>query len=163
MGAGPAAIVLGGRGSDAARIRHPRSRFRHHGAAGQRRQDPASNRGDGDRRGEGPRRQEHARFVPVITGLDHVVVLTGDINAASAAYQTLLARAPSWQYGGGGADRVLFTLDNTTIELVAPNGGGDKAPRICSGLHAPGGGAGSISLPPPAIAKKHPPLRRLTP
>ncbi len=34
MGAGPAAIVLGGRGSDAARIRHPRSRLRHHGAAG---------------------------------------------------------------------------------------------------------------------------------
>jgi len=47
----------------------------------------------------------------VITGLDHVVVLTGDINAASAAYQTLLARAPSWQYGGGGADHTEYSAD----------------------------------------------------
>ena len=28
----------------------------------------------------------------VITGLDHVVVLTGDIRSASAAYETLFAR-----------------------------------------------------------------------
>ena len=28
----------------------------------------------------------------MITGLDHVVVLTGDIAAASAAYETLFAR-----------------------------------------------------------------------
>ena len=61
------------------------------------RQDPASHGRDGDRRGEGARRQEHARSVPVITGLDHVVVLTGDISAARAAYQTLFARAPAWQ------------------------------------------------------------------
>ena len=53
-------------------------------------QDPASDRGDGDRRGEGPRRQEHARPVPVITGLDHVVVLTGDINAASRGLPDLV-------------------------------------------------------------------------
>ena len=44
-------------------------------ARAQGRQDSASHRRDGDRRGEGPRRQEHAGIVPVITGLDHVVVL----------------------------------------------------------------------------------------
>src|SRR3954452_10271746 len=162
MGAGPAAIVLGGRGTDAARIRHPRSRFRHHGAAGQRRQDPASNRGDGDRRGEGPRRQEHARAVSVITGLDHVVVLTGDINAASAAYQTLFARAPAWQYGGGGADRVLFTLDNTTLELVAPNGDDADADRIRAMLTGQGEGLASICFRTSDIAKMHRRLDRLT-
>ena len=41
------------------------------------------------------RRQEHARAVPVITGLDHVVVLTGDINAASPPIKPCLpARRP---------------------------------------------------------------------
>ena len=33
----------------------------------------------------------------MITGLDHIVVLTGDISAASAAYETLFARAPAWR------------------------------------------------------------------
>jgi hypothetical protein len=55
----------------------------------------------------------------MITGLDHVVVLVRDIGAAKAAYQTLLARAPAWQNSGEGADRVLFTLANMTIELMA--------------------------------------------
>ena len=98
----------------------------------------------------------------MITGLDHVVVLTGDINAASAAYQTLLARAPSWQYGGGGADRVLFTLDNTTIELVAPSGEDDNAQRIRSILDAQGEGLASICFRTGDIAKMHRRLDRLT-
>ena len=55
----------------------------------------------------------------MITGLDHVVVLVRDIDAASASYQTLFARAPAWQNSGDGADRVLFTLDNTTLELIS--------------------------------------------
>jgi catechol 2,3-dioxygenase-like lactoylglutathione lyase family enzyme len=97
----------------------------------------------------------------VITGLDHVVVLTGDISAASAAYQTLLARAPSWQYGGGGADRVLFTLDNTTIELVAPSGEDDNAERIRSILDAQGEGLASICFRTGDIAKMHRRLERL--
>ena len=58
----------------------------------------------------------------MITGLDHVVVLVEDIRAATAAYETLLGRAPSWQNSGDGADRVLFTLANMTLELMAPAG-----------------------------------------
>ena len=70
----------------------------------------------------------------LITGLDHVVVLTSDINAGSAAYQTLFARSPAWQNSGDGADRVLFTLDNMTLELMAPSGegadGGSNSQRV---------------------------------
>ena len=66
----------------------------------------------------------------MITGLDHVVVLVGDIGAAKAAYQTLLARAPAWQNSGEGADRVLFTLDNMTLELMAPSGFTATADRM---------------------------------
>jgi catechol 2,3-dioxygenase-like lactoylglutathione lyase family enzyme len=98
----------------------------------------------------------------LITGLDHVVVLARDINGASAAYQTLLARAPSWQYGGGGADRVLFTLDNTTMELVAPSGEDDNAQRIRSILDAQGEGLASICFRTGDIAKMHRRLDRLT-
>jgi len=98
----------------------------------------------------------------VITSLDHVVVLTGDINAASAAYQTLFARAPAWQYGGDGADRVLFTLDNTTLELVAPNGEGANADRIRAVLAAQGEGLASICFRTSDIAKMHRRLDRLT-
>src|SRR5258707_14958073 len=124
MGAGPAAIVLGGRGSNAARISDPRPGLRPDGDARQVRQDPPPHRRDGDRRGEGPRRQEHKRAVPVITGLDHVVILTGDIAAGEAAHQTLFGRTPAWRNSGDGAERVLFTLDNMTGELMGPSGEG---------------------------------------
>jgi len=98
----------------------------------------------------------------VITGLDHVVVLTGDISAASAAYQNLFARAPAWQYSGDGADRVLFTLDNTTLELVAPSGEGANGGRIRSVLEAQGEGLASICFRTGDIARMHRRLDRLT-
>ncbi|MEH2588390.1 VOC family protein [Bradyrhizobium sp. AZCC 1721] len=98
----------------------------------------------------------------MITGLDHVVVLTGDINAASAAYQTLFARAPAWQNSGEGADRVLFTLDNTSLELMAPSGDGANAERIRSVLAAQGEGLASICFRTSDIAKMHRRLDRLT-
>jgi hypothetical protein len=66
----------------------------------------------------------------VITGLDHVVVLVSDIKAGVAAYQTLFARSPSWQNTGDGAERVLFTLDNMTLELMSPDGDSATAGRI---------------------------------
>jgi catechol 2,3-dioxygenase-like lactoylglutathione lyase family enzyme len=97
----------------------------------------------------------------VITGLDHVVIVTGDIDAASAAYQTLFARAPAWQYSGDGADRVLFTLDNTTLELVAPNGEGANADRIHAVLTAQGEGLASICFRTGDITRMHRRLDRL--
>src|SRR6476620_4697331 len=105
MGAGPATAVLGRGGSDAARISNPRSRVRPDGNAIEGRQDFPPHRRDGDRCGEGPRRQEHARTFPVITGLDHVVVLVNDIEAGATAYQTLFACAPAWHSAGDGAER----------------------------------------------------------
>lgn len=97
----------------------------------------------------------------MIVGLDHVVVLTGDIHVASSAYQTLFARAPAWQSRDHGADRVLFTLDNTTLELVAPNGEGGDADRIRAVLAAQGEGLASICFRTSDIAKTHRRLDRL--
>jgi catechol 2,3-dioxygenase-like lactoylglutathione lyase family enzyme len=98
----------------------------------------------------------------VITGLDHVVVLVGDIAAGAAAYQTLFARAPAWRNSGDGADRVLFTLDNMTLELMSPSGDGAAADRIRAVIAAQGEGLASICFRTADIAKMHRRLDRLT-
>ena len=89
----------------------------------------------------------------MITGLDHVVVLTSDIEAGAAAYQTLFARAPAWQNSGDGADRVLFTLDNMTLELMAPSGEDVAADRIRAVLGGAGRGLASLCFRTDDIAK----------
>jgi catechol 2,3-dioxygenase-like lactoylglutathione lyase family enzyme len=98
----------------------------------------------------------------VITGLDHVVLLVRDIAAATAAYQTLLARAPAWRNAGDGAERVLFTLDNMTLELMAPSGDGATADRIRAVLAEQGEGLASICFKTNDVAKMHRRLERLT-
>ena len=98
----------------------------------------------------------------MITGLDHVVLLVGDINAAAAAYQTLFARAPAWRNSGDGAERVLFTLDNMTLELMSPDGDGATADRIRAVIAEQGEGLASICFRTGDIAKMHRRLDRLT-
>src|SRR6266850_617258 len=162
MGTGPAATVLGRRGSDAARISYSRSRLRPDGDALESRQDSSPHRRDGDRCGEGPRREEHAGTFPVITGLDHVVILVGDIVAGELAYQTLFARTPAWRNSCDGADRVLFTLDNMTLELMSPSGDGTNAERIRAVMAEQGEGLASICFRTNDIAKMHRRLDRLS-
>ncbi len=74
----------------------------------------------------------------MISGLDHVVLLVEEIGKGAAAYQTLLGRTPSWRTSGDGAERVLFTLDNITLELVAPDGDGAAGDRIREAIKATG-------------------------
>ena len=67
----------------------------------------------------------------MITGLDHVVVLVGDIKAGAAAYQTLLARARGLKLSVGFTDPfydidVECDLTRLAAELqLAP----ERAPR----------------------------------
>jgi catechol 2,3-dioxygenase-like lactoylglutathione lyase family enzyme len=98
----------------------------------------------------------------VITGLDHVVVLVRDIAAGEAAYQTLLARTPAWRNSSDGADRVLFTLDNMTLELMSPSGDGANAERIRAVMAEQGEGLASICFRTNDIEKMHRRLERLT-
>jgi len=98
----------------------------------------------------------------VITGLDHVVILVRDIAAGEAAYQTLFARTPAWRNSGDGADRVLFTLDNMTLELMSPVGEGANADRIRNVMAEQGEGLASICFRTNDIAKMHRRLDRLT-
>ena len=98
----------------------------------------------------------------MITGLDHVVVLVGDIEAGVAAYQTLFACAPAWRSHGEGVERVLYTLDNMTLELMSPHGDSPTADRIRAVLDEQGDGLASICFRTGDIAKMHRRLDRLT-
>ena len=98
----------------------------------------------------------------MITGLDHVVILVSDIAAGELAYQTLFARTPAWRNTGDGADRVLFTLDNMTLELMSPNGDGATADRIRTVLAKQGEGLASLCFRASDITKMHRRLDRLT-
>jgi catechol 2,3-dioxygenase-like lactoylglutathione lyase family enzyme len=97
----------------------------------------------------------------MITALDHVVILVSDLEAGAAAYQTLFARAPAWRSAGDGAENVLFTLDNMTLELMAPKGDGAAADRIRSVLAEQGEGLASICFRTSDIARMHRRLDRL--
>jgi len=98
----------------------------------------------------------------VITGLDHAVILVSDIAAGELAYQTLFARTPAWRNTGDGANRVLFTLDNMTLELMSPNGDGGSADRIRAVLAEQGEGLASLCFRASDILKMHRRLDRLT-
>ena len=98
----------------------------------------------------------------MITGLDHVVVLVSDINAASTVYRTLFARAPAWRSAGGSAERVLFTLDNMTLELMSPHGDGEDANHIRKVIAEQGEGMASLCFRTGDIARMYRRLDRLT-
>ena len=97
----------------------------------------------------------------MITGLDHVVLLVNDIGGAAVAYQTLFGCAAAWQSAGDGADRVLFTLDNVTLELMSPKGFSVSADRIRAVIAEQGEGLASICFRTADIAKMHRRLDRL--
>ena len=97
----------------------------------------------------------------MISGLDHVVLLVDDIAAGAAAYQTLLGCEPAWRSAGDGADRTLFTLDNMTLELMAPKGFSVTADRIRAVIAKQGEGLASICFRTADIAKMHRRLDRL--
>lgn len=97
----------------------------------------------------------------MITGLDHVVVLLRDIETGVAAYRSLFARAPAWRAEADGVATALFTLDNTTLELMAPFGKTDSADRVRAALDAQGEGVASLCFRTDDIVRLHRRLDRL--
>lgn len=97
----------------------------------------------------------------MITGLDHIVVLIEDIEAGARACEALLGRAPSWRSGSDGAETVLLTLDNMSLELMAPAGSSATADRIRSVIRIWGEGLASICFRVGDIARAHRRLDRV--
>lgn len=97
----------------------------------------------------------------MIIGLDHVVVLLENIESGVKAYELLLGRAPSRRSQSDGAETVLFTLDNMSLELVAPMGEGEAADRVRKAMSISGEGLASICFRVDDVAKAHRRLERV--
>lgn len=80
----------------------------------------------------------------MITGIDHIVLLAHDIEQATQIYETLLGVRPAWQTSGDGVATTIFTLTNTSLEIMAPSGGGTTAARVKARLDADGEGLASL-------------------
>ncbi|MGC1554811.1 MAG: VOC family protein, partial [Bradyrhizobium sp.] len=97
----------------------------------------------------------------MISGLDHVVVLVEDIKAGPGAYELLLGRSPSWRSDGDGSKTVLFTLDNMSLELMAPAGDTPTADRIREIIGESGEGLASFCFGVNDIARAYRRLDRV--
>lgn len=97
----------------------------------------------------------------MITGLDHAVILVRDIEAGVAGYQTLLGRAPVWRAQKEGVATAIFSLANTSLELMSPVAEGEGADRVRSVLDAQGEGLASLAFAVEDIEAAHHRLARL--
>ncbi len=82
----------------------------------------------------------------MIDGLDHIVLLTGDLAAAEAAYATVLGLAPAWRTRGEGVESVTFMTGNCGLELMAPFGDGQAGARVRARLAEAGEGLASLAF-----------------
>ncbi|MFZ5733706.1 MAG: VOC family protein [Pseudomonadota bacterium] len=97
----------------------------------------------------------------MIQSLDHAVVLVRDFDTAIANYEAFLARKVAWRTAGDGAATALFTLANTSIELMAATGAGDTGDRVRAALDERGEGLASVAFRVGDIARMHRRLSRL--
>jgi len=82
----------------------------------------------------------------MLNTLDHVILAVRDLDVACGRYARLLGRSPSWrgEHPGVGSSNVLFRLENTYLELLAPAGAGPVGAALEA--HLSGRGEGPIGL-----------------
>ena len=80
------------------------------------------------------------------TTIDHLIIAVQDLAIATADYAMLLGRSPSWHgtHPEYGTANTLFKLDNTYIELLAPQGEGMAADVVNSILEKKGDCLGGL-------------------
>lgn len=75
----------------------------------------------------------------MITGIDHIVLLCPSVEEAEATYSLLLGREPDWRSrDAAGSASVIYQMETTALELLAPSGAGPLARRLHSLLDAGG-------------------------
>jgi catechol 2,3-dioxygenase-like lactoylglutathione lyase family enzyme len=84
----------------------------------------------------------------MLDALDHVVILVADLAAGERVYTGLLGRAPSWrgEHAGAGTANVLYRLENSYLELLAPVGEGTLAPALAARLESHGEGLFALAF-----------------
>lgn len=98
----------------------------------------------------------------MITGLDHFVILTPDIDMGVAVYAALLGRGPDWRAASdAGVATALFQLGNTALELVAPAGHGDAADHLRARITEEGPGLKSLAFRSGDLSADHRAFTRL--
>lgn len=81
----------------------------------------------------------------MITGLDHVLIVCPSIDDGESAYTALLGREPDWRStDSGGSATVIYQLENTALEIMAPQGGGPLARRLHAMIDVDGPGIKSL-------------------
>lgn len=97
----------------------------------------------------------------MITDLDHIVLICPDIVGGIEAYSALLGREPEWRAAAGGAATCIFRVENTALELMAPDGGGEVAARLRALIDERGPGLTSLAYRTADIETAHHRLERL--
>ena len=84
----------------------------------------------------------------MFTSLDHVVVGPEHLDAAMGRYGRLLGRRPSWrgEHPSAGTENVLFRLQNTYLELLAPSGAGPVGEALRARLAERGEGPVALAF-----------------
>ena len=102
-----------------------------------------------------------SRSSPMITALDHIVLIVRDLAASIRAYETLLGVSVAWRAKADGAETAMFTLANMSLELMAPANDVDGAAgeRLRTALDQQGEGLASLCFRSNDLAALH---RRLT-
>jgi catechol 2,3-dioxygenase-like lactoylglutathione lyase family enzyme len=95
----------------------------------------------------------------VLTALDHAVLAVADLSAATAQYEALFRRTPSWRAAGAGAGQgtaaVLFRLPNFSLELLSPQGEGAVGDRLRQYLKDKGDHLATLAFHAPDIGRAH--------
>jgi catechol 2,3-dioxygenase-like lactoylglutathione lyase family enzyme len=83
--------------------------------------------------------------------LDHAVIAVRDLGAATRDLVGLLGRGPSWsgEHPGAGTANVLFRLERSYVELLAPAGPGPLAAAVEGRLEAAGEGLFALAFGTP--------------
>ena len=78
----------------------------------------------------------------MFSALDHVILAVRDLDVATRRYAALFGRRPSWrgEHPGQGSANTLFRLENTYLELLAPEGAGPVGELLRARLDAEGEG-----------------------
>ena len=84
----------------------------------------------------------------MLTHIDHLIIVTDDLEAAQRKCIALLGRSPSWAGGhpSFGTRNVIFRLSNTYIELLAPEAEAPVADALKAYLAEKGPGLYALAL-----------------
>lgn len=97
----------------------------------------------------------------MITALDHMVLVVPDLGMGESVYTSLLGRAPDWRAtGDSGEGSIMFRVENTALELLAPVGEGAVGDRLREIIMESGPGLTSLVYATDDIGDAHHRLTR---